>query len=508
MIGSQKIISALHANWWLNLAGLLLSFGASIVLVRAMPPGLYAEYGAVLAMIGVSTLVFEAGANSGLTRYLAEAAQQQARGTFYRRMQRRRWLAAALCAAALIIFGPMYARHTEFERLTAQPWLFATIAAIVTATLVRLLAHYGLVALFETRTALLLQQGFQIARSAALAGIALAGGSLMHLVAGLFALAAIEAILVHRRLWRIIGGERAPVAAGFVNRAQGFGLLTIFDKACAMLGGGTVMLLLLAPNHPATTIAFLTLAIDLVGKVTSLTVMPMGNLVAPYLSQTSDDPAAQALAIGRVVKISSLLYCFSIGAALLVLPWFVPTIYGGGYAAAAWISMLLLLPTAFENWIRGSCSPALLRNGRYRDLVKVNVLQAVGTLATLALVWRQPVETVLIAVGSVRCAVAALNLVLLRMRRLVPERTYRVPLQGFAIALAGCAAAYLAGSLLRLPGIALAAAQLLLFGALFYLGLRALIFRDEDMLHLAHRIVGTRLKFFTRLLPAQTLRNA
>ena len=508
MIGSQKIISALHANWWLNLAGLLLSFGASIVLVRAMPPGLYAEYGAVLAMIGVSTLVFEAGANSGLTRYLAEAAQQQARGTFYRRMQRRRWLAAALCAAALIIFGPMYARHTEFERLTAQPWLFATIAAIVTATLVRLLAHYGLIALFETRTALLLQQGFQIARSAMLAGIALAGGSLMHLVAGLFALAAIEAILVHRRLWRIIGGERAPVAAGFVNRTQGFGLLTIFDKACAMLGGGTVMLLLLAPNHPATTIAFLTLAIDLVGKVTSLTVMPMGNLVAPYLSQTSDDPAAQALAIGRVVKISSLLYCFSIGAALLVLPWFVPTIYGGGYAAAAWISMLLLLPTAFEGWIRGSCSLALLRNGRYRDLLKVNVLQAVVTLATLALVWRQPVETVLISVGSARCAVASLNLVLLRRRQLVPARTYLVPLQGAAVALAAFAVAFLWASVVPLPGIASTCAQVLVFGAVFYIGMRTLVFRDEDTLRLAHRIIGSRLRIFTRLLPAQPLPNA
>jgi hypothetical protein len=42
----------------------------------------------------------------------------------------------------------------------------------------------------------------------------------------------------------------------------------------------------------------------------------------------------------------------------------------------------------------------------------------------------------------------------------------------------------------------------------FYLGLRALIFRDEDTLHLARRIVGNRLKLFTRLLPAQPLPNA
>lgn len=499
MTSSERIVSAVRSNWLLNAAGLLLSFAASVVLVRTMSPSLYAEFGAVLAIIGVTTLVFEAGANSGLTRYFAEAARQQARGTFYRLMQRRRWFAAVLCAIALFAFGPLYASHTQFARLDAQPWLFAAIAAIVTATLLRLLAHYGLIALFETRTALLLQQGFHLTRSAALAGIALAGGGLVHLIAGLFALASLEAMVVHHKLARLIGTERAPVPDGFINRAQGFGLLTIFDKACAMLGSGTVILLVLSPTHPASSIALLVLAVDLVSKIVSVTVMPMGNLVAPYLSHTSDAPDAQGLAIARVVKFSSLLYCFSIGAALLVLPWFVPAVFGGGYRAAAGLAALLVIPTAFENWIRGSCSPALLRNGHYRDLAIVNLLQVIATLATFALVWRQPVETVLIAVGSVRCAVAAINLVLIR--RLVPARTYRVPLEGLAIGVTACAAAFLSDSVLPLPRVAIAVTQMLIFGAIFYLGLRTLIFRDEDTLRLAHRLIGTRLKVFTRLLP-------
>ena len=501
MISSQKIISALHANWWLNLAGLLLSFCASVVLVRNMPPGLYAEYGAVLAMIGVATLVFEAGANSGLTRYLTEAGKLYARGTFYARMQSRRWLAAGACGLALLAAGPVYARATHFESLEARPWLFFMIAGAVAATLMRLLAHYGLVALFETKAALLLQQGFLVLRSVLLAVIAFTGGGLWLLVYTLFAVNVVEAAVVHGRLWQVIGRERAPLPEGFVNRAQGFGLLTIFDKACAMLGGGTMLLLVLAPNHPATTIALLTLAIDLAGKVTSLTVMPMGNLVAPYLSQTSDAPAAQALAIARVVKLSSLLYCFSVGAALLVLPWFVPAVYGGGYAAAAWLSALLLLPAAFENWIRGSCSPALLRNGRYADLLKVNVLQAVVTLATIALVWRQPVETVLISVGAARCAVASLNLVLLRLRRLVPARTYHVPLQGAAIALAACAGAFLCGSL-PLPAVARVLVQMFVFTAAFCLGMRCLISRDSDIAAILRRLTGTRVKALGWLLPA------
>src|SRR5204862_7061260 len=120
---------------------------------------------------------------------------------------------------------------------------------------------------------------------------------------------------------------------------------------------GTVLLLVLAPNHPATTIALFTLAIDLVGKLVSLTVMPMGNLVAPYFSQTSDAPEAQSVAIARVLKLSSLPYSFSVGAGLLMLPAFIHIIYGDRYDGAALLALVLLVPTAFENWIRGSCSP-------------------------------------------------------------------------------------------------------------------------------------------------------
>ena len=500
MAAPNKIISALHANWWLNLAGLLLSFAASVVLVRTMPKELFAQYAAVLAMIGVTTLIFEAGANSGLTRYLAEAGRRNARGTFFLRMQRRRWLAAAICIVALIAFGPMYAARTEYKTLATHPWIFAAIAAIVTATLVRLLAHYGLLALFETRTALMIQQGFQIARSASLAAIALLGGSLVHIVAGLFTLAAIEGLIVNRRLWRLIRTEREPVETEFINRAQKFGILTILDKACAMLGSGTVLMLVLAPHHAVASMALLGLAVDLVGKLVSVTVMPMGNLVAPYLSETSDDPHAQAVATGRVVKLSSLLYCFTIGLGALMLPWFVGTLYGSDYRAAAGFALLLLIPTAFENWVRGSCSPALLRNGRGRDLMRVNILQAVVTIATLAFVADQRFEIALIAVGCARALTASLNLVLIR--QIVHARTYLVPLQGVLLAIGAAATAFTFGQMIPAVEISRAIAMGCTFALIFYAGMRWLIFRDTDTLRLAHRVVGTRIKPLSRLLPA------
>jgi O-antigen/teichoic acid export membrane protein len=503
MAGSQKIVHALRANWLLNIVGLGVSFCASVVLVRSASPALFAQYSAVLAIIGIATFVFEAGANSGLTRYFHAAAELEARGTFYRQMQRRRALGAALCAVALVFVGPTYARSTQFDSLAADHWLFVIIAGTVAATLTRLLAHYGLIALFETKSALLLQQGFQILRAAALAAIALAGGTLRELVLALLIIAIFEALLVHGRLWHFIGGERAPTPPGFVNRAQKFGLLTILDKGCAMLGGGAVLMLVLAPHHSVLSMALLGLAVDLVGKLVSLTVMPMGNLVAPYLSQTSDDAPAQALATGRVVKLSSLLYCFTVGLGALALPSFVGLVYGASYRPAAQTALLLLIPTAFENWIRGTCSPALLRNGRARDLMRVNALQAVVTIATLALVAHQPLLVAVGAVGCARALTGAFNLLLLRS--LVRPGTFRVPLQGAATALIGALAAFAASRLLPAPELARAVISGAIFTVLFYAGLRWVIFRDADTLRLAHRVTGTRIKPLNRLLPALPL---
>jgi len=499
MSNSRNIISALHANWWLSLAGLLISFLASVVLVRSIPRELFAQYAALLAIVGVATLVFEAGANSGLTRYLREASECGAAGTFYLRMQRRRWVAAIICAVAIFLFGPIYARSTQLGSAASQRWVFIWVAVVVAGTLMKLLAHYGLLASFETKTAMLLQQGFLVLRSVSLAAIGSLGGGLAGLVGVLLAITILEALLVHWSFWRLVREERAPISTEFVNRAQKFGLFTIFDKSCAMLGSGAVILLVVAPRHPATVVAFLALAVDLVGKVLSLTVMPMGNLVAPYLSHTRDEPELQGRAISRVLKLSSLLYAFSIGAALLLFPWFVGLVYGGKYDGAIRLIPLLLLPTAFESWVRGCCSPALLRNARSRSLTKLNAVQAVMTLAVLLLVRQQSVEVVILFVGAVRAVITSFSLVLLRP--LVPVGSYRVPLQNALVAAFSCTIAYVWGSLIPVPGTARAVVEGLTFVLLFYVGLRWLVLRDRDTLHLAHRLTGTRARFLRRLLP-------
>ena len=102
-------------------------------------------------------------------------------------------------------------------------------------------------------------------------------------------------------------------------------------------------------------------------------------------------------------------------------------------------------------------------------------------------------------VGAVRAAIVSFSLVL--VRPLVPVGSYRVPLQGALVAAFSCAIAYAWGLLVPLPGTARAAVEGLTFVLLFYVGLRWLVLRDRDTLHLAHRLTGTRARFFSRLLP-------
>ena len=99
-------------------------------------------------------------------------------------------------------------------------------------------------------------------------------------------------------------------------------------------------------------------------------------------------------------------------------------------------------------------------------------------------------------VGTARAAIASFNLVLVRP----PFRsTYRAPLQGASSPFSWLSR--LRGGCLPLPETPRAAVEGLSFVLLFYAGLRWLVLRDRDTLHLAHLLTGTRARFFSRLLP-------
>jgi hypothetical protein len=503
MSNHRKLLRALRANWWISLAGLAISFACGVILLRSMPSDLYAEYAAVGALVSLMTLAFEAGSNSGFTRYLHDAGRMEARATFYRAMRRRRWWSAGLCVLTLCALGPWYVSGTQLHALRAQPWLFLIVAGIVSASLMRLLAHYGLLGMFETKPALLIQQGFLVLRAMVLALAGVMGAGLPVLLWVLLVTTVIEEVMVDRQLRRLIGEEDKALPDGFIRRAQRYGLLTILDKACAMLGGGTMLVLVLAPRQSAAALAMLALAVDVVGKINALIVLPMGNLVAPYLSATPDDPQLQAHATGRVLKLTSLLYSFCSGAALLILPEALVWVYGTRYAEASGLALLLFGPIAFENWVRGSCSPALLRNGAYKGLVGVNIIQASVTLAALALSWRWDMKGVIMAVGFSRAIVSSFNLWVIR--RIVAPGAFHSALSGFFVAAASAGLAFWVRTLLQIEGPWGLLAAFGLYAVLFYTGFRTCVLRDSDLLRMAHRLIPPHWRGVARILPSQPI---
>jgi hypothetical protein len=203
-----------------------------------------------------------------------------------------------------------------------------------------------------------------------------------------------------------------------------------------------------------------------------------------------------------VVKLSSLLYCFSVGAGLLLLPTLIPYIYGAAFEGAATYLLALLLPTAFENWVRGCCSPALLRNGYYKQLAALNVLQAVATLAAIVLAHQQSLIVAVIVVSITRASVAALNLAALCC--VAEGKTCLVPLQALAITTLAVGLGWLAGESIPLVSPLRALFAGAAYALLFFLGVRQLVLRDRDTLDVIHRLAGPRAKNLTWLIPGQT----
>ena len=141
----------------------------------------------------------------------------------------------------------------------------------------------------------------------------------------------------------------------------------------------------------------------------------------------------------------------------------------------------------------------MLRNGLYKDMIRLNVIQALATLCVVWLMHDHTVAGALAMVGLVRVLVAAMSLS--PMARIVPVRTFLFPLNVGLISLV----ALLTGSLWTLvfptPTIGRLFLGLATYGAVAYGGLRFVLARDADTLDLIWRLIGQRFRFVRVLLP-------
>ncbi len=413
--------SAARHNWFWSAIGLVVAMAGTVVATRVLGPGRFSEYATALSIVALINLLADAGANSGVVRFMGVAREKGARGTFYVEMQRRRiWVCLAV-AAGVVLGVPPYLRNTPFFSLAGDLWFVVAIAVIAISQLLRNLGHYALLSMFEHRVALARQTLFAVGKSLVIAGVAILGGQTRWLVVALAVVSIGEAWVAHASVWSRIRNERAGLEPGFCRAAQSFGLFNLFDKTCANLGSGTFLLLIMGQQRNKIELAHLALGADLVGKIVSLAVMPIGNLVSPYLANVSDAGAPQSRAIGRIARVYSLLLGTTAVAALLLLPWVLPLIYGEAYRLALGVTMTLLLGTLTENWLRGFVSPALLRNGRNRPLVVANVVQALAMVATTFATRNLDIATAVLLIagarslGTLLCIPALAEIVALRV---------------------------------------------------------------------------------------------
>ena len=138
--------------------------------------------------------------------------------------------------------------------------------------------------------------------------------------------------------------------------------------------------------------------------------MPMGNLVAPYLSRIEPRPGRTRTSDRPDREVLELAVLSRIGAAMLVLPDSFRSSTARRTTPRSTARRCCSRATAFENWVRGHRLPAPLRNGRYRELAMVNVLQAVVTVVTIWLVHEQALLTAVAAIVIARATVSVLNL--------------------------------------------------------------------------------------------------
>jgi O-antigen/teichoic acid export membrane protein len=477
---------ALRSNGVLNLVGLGASFLASAWMVRSMDPGSYAQLGVVSAMVGVVGFVAEAGGNAGFSRFYREAESRGFASGFYSGMLRRRLRAGLFAALLVALLGPWYARWTGFVELRDSPWLFAGVGALCGTTLGKWLPHYGLMAMLEPGTALGLQHGFMVLRSVC-SGFAGAAGAGVGGILGIWlGVALVEAWCFHRKFTARLPRDSAALSSGFVGEVVQYGLHSTLDKACAMLGGGSVLVLFFAARYgtgnPAADLAYVALGYEVTGKILGLTVMPMANLVTPYLSRVAADPVESARAAGGVCSLSAFLYALSIGGAFVLTPLLLPLFYGQRMEPASAMVQLILVPMALEAWARGVVSPVLLRNGEPGALFRLNAGQLLATVGSVWATWNTGLEEAVLWIGSVRGGVALCGLIWLR-KHLVSGTLRRV-----AWIAAGTGLAAVAAEWIRRDAILGRWGGALAFAGLSAAGIGTLLGLDTELRNLVARL--------------------
>lgn len=458
------LLRAAKVNLLLAPTGAVLAFLAYALIARWLGPETYADYATLLALLSWLLLFAESGCNVGIGRFLKEASMLVARGRLYRVLQYRRWTLAMLLAGALIWLGPVWAEHMGLGKDVWWPASFFMVGLLAAIMLHGQLAASTLMATYRHGQVLLISQMMTISRALVLVTLAGVWRDPALLVTALIILAALEAWLLHHATVTLIGQERKALKRGMANAAQRHGLIALFDKLTTALSAGPFLLLVLAGVHDRAELAMLAIATELIQKALSVIGLPLSNLVLPVLNDSRQDPERFRLQLTRLGGLSVIWFTLTAGAILVFLPTGLPLLLGPSYAAAVTIATLWLLPVFVESAVRMIWGAALITQGQYRWVIRVNLVYAGVSLLVIYLAHSASLHVLLVCLGVVRLVMAAL--VLHRSSQLRYLTADAFPLRFIAAAAAACLLALVVQTLPEAthPAWALTAGLLTYFG--------------------------------------------
>jgi O-antigen/teichoic acid export membrane protein len=369
------------------LTSVLVSIVGTVLIARALGPALYADYALLMATITWGLLLAEAGGNVGFMRYLKDAEGASARASLYLALLRYRWLAGSLVLAVFLVGGPSWAHWASLSRSTWSYGVFAAVGLVVCASLTGQLSYYGLLGTFRHARALAVQQVVAIVRMLAVLLIAWFIPNIAVLAFALVGIAIVEAAWQHAPLAPDNIPDSGVLPQGLVHRSLRHGLVSLFDKMTSAIGSGPFLLIVLPAFYGRLDLALLAIASDLVLKALVLTSLPVGNMIMPYLNQALGDDKTFAQSSGRVLKVSFLLFLFSLGATSVAIPSGLPLVFGEAYAGATSLALLIVAPVFFDAWARFSLSSTLVTKGHYKDMVVIGGTQALLALGVLWLTY-------------------------------------------------------------------------------------------------------------------------
>lgn len=398
----STILGAARANALLAPLGACVALGAAVIIARLLQPEAYADYATLMALLAWLLILSEGGCNTGLARYLKDAATLRARLSLYRTLQRRRWICVIGVTAAVCFVGPLWASSSGLDPGRWQSVSFFLVGILSGAMLHGQLASSALATGFQHKRLLWLAQLMTVLRAAGLASLATVLREPIALVGALLLIAAAESLLLHCAATKNFIGEKEPLPAGFATAAQSHGLVSLFDKLSTSLAGGPFLLLILAGAYGRTELALLAIATDLLQKALSVAGLPITGLVLPLLHESRDDEVRFRLQLERLGGLVVSWFSIVTGAVAALLPTGFPLLLGDQYAAAVSVALVWLLPLFVESAIRMVWGTALLTIHEYRWLTVYNGTFSLAALTVVFFARDQELLVLLACLGGVK----------------------------------------------------------------------------------------------------------